>query len=118
MKKWSSRLFATVDWRRISWVSLGVLRNTPGLEADHEREAAPQTRLLAGEQVPNPDGKLRYFQPLRIEMYRKMLQLDSPQRANGQSLSLHGIQARVGAGLRLCAVCEKELGAQLDPASV
>ena len=65
-------IFATVDWRRISWLSLGVLRQTPGLKRTM-RERFPRTELLTGEQVPCPDGKLRYFQPLRVEMYRKML---------------------------------------------
>ncbi len=64
--------FATVDWRRISWLSMGVLRNTPGLKRTM-RDRFPSTRLLTGEQVLCPDGKLRYFQPLRVEMYRKML---------------------------------------------
>jgi spore photoproduct lyase len=64
--------FATVNWRRISWLSLGVLRNTPGLKRTM-RIRFPGSRLLTGEQVLCPDGKLRYFQPLRVEMYRKML---------------------------------------------
>ena len=64
--------FATVDWRRISWLSMGVLRTTPGLKRTM-RDRFPRTHLLTGEQVLCPDGKLRYFQPLRVEMYRKML---------------------------------------------
>ena len=64
--------FATVNWRRISWLSMGVLRNTPGLKRTM-RNRFPGSRLLTGEQVLCPDGKLRYFQPLRVEMYRKML---------------------------------------------
>lgn len=66
------RTFATVDWRRVSWLSLGVLRNTPGLKRTM-RERFPRTELLTGEQVLCPDGKFRYFQPLRVEMYRKMV---------------------------------------------
>jgi spore photoproduct lyase len=64
--------FATIDWRRLSWLSMGVLRTTPTLKRTM-RERFPRTRLVTGEQVLCPDGKLRYFQPLRIEMYRKML---------------------------------------------
>jgi spore photoproduct lyase len=30
--------------------------------------------ILSGEQIPCPDGKMRYFQPLRVAMYRKMRQ--------------------------------------------
>jgi len=57
-------MFATIDWKRLSWLSLGVLRNTPGLKRAM-RERFPGTQLLTGEQVLCPDGKLRYFQPLR-----------------------------------------------------
>jgi DNA repair photolyase len=65
-------VFATIDWRRLSWLSLGVLRQTAGLKR-MMRQRFPQTELLTGEQVLCPDGKLRYFQPLRVEMYRKMV---------------------------------------------
>ena len=64
-------IFASVDWRRISWLSLGVLRQTPGLRRTMG-ERFPRTKLLTGEQVSCPDGKFRYFQPLRVAMYRKM----------------------------------------------
>ena len=66
------RIFAAVDYRRIAWVSMGVLRNTPALKRTM-RARFPETRLLSGEQVLCPDGKMRYFQPLRVGMYRKML---------------------------------------------
>ena len=71
-KRMLDQTFATVNWRRISWLSMGVLRNTPGLKRTM-RNRFPGSRLLTGEQVLCPDGKLRYFQPLRVEMYRKML---------------------------------------------
>jgi spore photoproduct lyase len=66
------KVFATVDHRRVAWLSMGVLRNTPRLKRAM-RERFPSTQLLSGEQVLCPDGKMRYFQPLRVEMYRKML---------------------------------------------
>lgn len=66
------RIFAVVDHRRVAWLSMGVLRNTPGLKRIM-RERFPSTRILSGEQVFCPDGKMRYFQPLRVSMYRKML---------------------------------------------
>lgn len=66
------RIFATIDHRRIAWISMGVLRNTPALKRIM-RERFPSTGLLSGEQVLCPDGKMRYFQPLRVSMYRKML---------------------------------------------
>ncbi len=65
-------IFESIDWRGLSWLSLGVLRQTPSLKRIM-RQRFPQTELLGGEQVLCPDGKLRYFQPLRVEMYRKMV---------------------------------------------
>ena len=64
--------FSSVDWRRIAWLSMGVLRDTPSLKRII-RERFPRTQLLTGEQVLCPDGKLRYFQPMRVDIYRKML---------------------------------------------
>jgi spore photoproduct lyase len=64
--------FATVDWRRVSWLSMGVLRNTPELKRTI-RARFPGTHLLSGEQIPCADGKLRYFHALRVQMYRQML---------------------------------------------
>jgi spore photoproduct lyase len=65
------QLFAAVDWHKIAWISMGVLRNSHGLKRIM-RERFPKTQLLAAEQVFCPDRKLRYFQPLRVEMYRHM----------------------------------------------
>ncbi len=66
------KIFAVVDQGRVPFISMGVLRNTPALKRTM-RERFPSTRLLSGEQVLCPDGKMRYFQPLRVEIYRKML---------------------------------------------
>jgi spore photoproduct lyase len=68
----AERLFAAIDWRRIAWLSMGVLRITPALKRTM-RQRFSSTSLLTGEQVLCPDGKLRYFQPLRVAMYKKML---------------------------------------------
>jgi spore photoproduct lyase len=108
------QLFATVDWRRISWLSMGVLRNTPGLKRAM-RERLPRTRLLVAEQVPNPDGKLRYFQPLRIEMYRKML---GWIRGSAPTVKVYLCMESKHVWEQVFGYapsCEKELGAQLDP---
>jgi spore photoproduct lyase len=66
------RIFSVIDPRRVVWLSMGVLRNTPGLKRI-VRGRFPSTQILSGEQVLCPDGKMRYFQPLRVSMYRKML---------------------------------------------
>lgn len=66
------RIFRVIDPTRVAWASMGVLRNTLELKRIM-RQRFPASRLLSGEQVPCPDGKLRYFQPLRVTMYREML---------------------------------------------
>ena len=108
------QLFATIDWRRLSWLSMGVLRNTPGLKRAM-RERPTRTRLLTAEQVPNPDGKLRYFQPLRIEMYRRMLgwiRRSAPTVKVYLCMESKHVWQQV---FGYAPSCEKELGAQLDP---
>jgi spore photoproduct lyase len=108
------QLFATVDWRSISWLSMGVLRNTPGLKRAM-RERLPRTRLLTAEQQPNPDGKLRYFQPLRIAMYRKMLgwiRRSAPTVKVYLCMESKHVWEQV---FGYAPSCEKELGAQLGP---
>jgi len=67
------RTFACIDARRVAWLSMGVLRTTPSLKRIMRRRF-PDTRILSGEQILCPDGKMRYFQPLRVHMYRKMLE--------------------------------------------
>jgi spore photoproduct lyase len=55
----------------IAWISLGSLRFLPSLRRLIHRRF-PETRLAAGEMVLAPDGKLRYFKSLRVEMYGLM----------------------------------------------
>jgi len=62
---------ATVPADRLAWVSMGALRFSPGLRTK-VRARFPGTALLAGEQVPSADGKWRDFQPLRVDMYRRV----------------------------------------------
>ncbi len=106
------RLFATVDWRRVSWISMGVFRDTPGLKRVI-RERFPQSQLLAGEQVLCPDGKLRYFQPLRVAMYRKMLgwvRRHAPTVKTYLCMESRDVWQQV---FGFAPSCEKELGNQM-----
>ena len=107
-------IFATVDWRRVSWLSLGVLRETPGLKRVMRRRF-PQTRLLAGEQVLCPDGKLRYFQPQRIQMYRKMVQWIRRFAPTVQIYLCMESKEIWQQVFGFFPACEKELGNQLAP---
>ncbi|MGH7827512.1 MAG: radical SAM protein [Candidatus Binatia bacterium] len=107
-------LFAAVDWRKISWLSLGVLRNTPGLKRTM-RKRFSKTQLLTGEQVLCPDGKLRYFQPLRVEMYREMvrwIRRAAPTVKIYLCMESKEVWQQV---FGFAPSCEKELGNQMAP---
>jgi spore photoproduct lyase len=62
---------ASVDVKRIAWVSLGSLRLTPRLE-QIIRERGTAGRVLASERVPGTDGKSRVWRGLRERMYRML----------------------------------------------
>lgn len=64
-------LFRRVDPDRVCWISLGCLRFTPHLK-DIVRQRFPRSVIPYGEFVPGNHGKLRYFRPIRDEMYGKM----------------------------------------------
>ena len=66
------QLFSAVDADAIAWISLGGLR-MPLTQRDLMRERFPHSRLVQGELVPAADGKLRYFKPIRLELYRHLL---------------------------------------------
>ncbi len=60
-----------MDPKGIIWISLGCLRYMPLLKGII-RKRHPRTHILDGEFVPGIDGKMRYFKPIRIDMYRFM----------------------------------------------
>ncbi len=67
------RLFEVVDARRIVWISLGALR-FPAQQKQVIRRRFPRSTLLDGELILAPDAKLRYFKPLRVQMYKQLSQ--------------------------------------------
>jgi spore photoproduct lyase len=64
-------ILGAVNPQKIAWISLGALRFTPHLR-DSIRKHYPESKLPYGEFVPGHHWKLRYFRPIREEMYRKM----------------------------------------------
>ncbi len=63
--------FRLVDPGGVVWVSLGCLRFTRHLK-ELVQARVPRSKIPLGEFVPGHHGKLRYFRPLREEMYAKM----------------------------------------------
>jgi spore photoproduct lyase len=66
------RVFQSVDPGNIVWISLGTMRFMPGLKTVIEQRFA-DSAIACGEFVKGMDGKFRYFKPLRIAMYRRMI---------------------------------------------
>jgi spore photoproduct lyase len=67
-----AQVFHTLPPEEVTYMSMGSLRFPPALK-DVVRERFPKNRLMYAELVPGADGKMRYFKPLRTEMYTKML---------------------------------------------
>lgn len=67
------RLFASVTPDSIVWISLGTFRFPPALKPVIQ-ERFPHSKIIYGEFVPGLDGKMRYFKPLRIALYRRMVE--------------------------------------------
>jgi spore photoproduct lyase len=66
------QVFAALPPSEITYMSLGSLRFAPALKKVVQ-ERFPKSRLMVAELFPGADGKMRYFKPLRTEMYAKML---------------------------------------------
>jgi len=65
-------ILSAVNPDNVAYISLGALRFTPHLR-ELVRRRYPESRVPYGEFVPGHHGKLRYFRPIRQEMYRKMI---------------------------------------------
>jgi len=65
-------IFRFVDPDRIVWISLGALRFPPHL-IDYVKTRFPESKIPFGEFFPGHHGKVRYFRPIREEMYRNMI---------------------------------------------
>jgi spore photoproduct lyase len=66
------KLAANIDPGAIVWISLGAFRCMPSLKTILHRRF-PESEILHGELISGLDGKLRYYKPLRIEMYRNLV---------------------------------------------
>jgi spore photoproduct lyase len=65
-------VFKYLDPGAITTLSMGSLRFAPALKPV-VRSRFPKSRIMAAELFPGADGKMRYFKPLRIEMYRHLI---------------------------------------------
>jgi len=59
------------DTSKIAWVSLGCFRSNPALKT-RLKQFDEHLPLFSDEMITGDDGKIRYFRPLRVEVYRVM----------------------------------------------
>jgi spore photoproduct lyase len=67
------QLFEQVSPENITWISLGTFRFMPSLKPIITRRF-PRSKIVYGEFITGLDNKMRYFKPLRIALYRQMVQ--------------------------------------------
>jgi len=68
------QIFCVLKPQNIAWISLGTFRYTPELKNMIEYNY-PESNLLNDEFIENQDKKYRYFKPLRIKLYKKIISL-------------------------------------------
>jgi spore photoproduct lyase len=67
------RLYSQVSAGNIVWISLGTLRFPPSIKTVIQ-ERFPDSKIIYEEFIKGSDGKMRYFKPLRINLYRKVVE--------------------------------------------
>jgi spore photoproduct lyase len=65
-------IFEHISPENIVWVSLGTFRFMPELKSIIQNRFT-QSKIIYGEFITGLDGKMRYFKPLRIALYQKMV---------------------------------------------
>jgi spore photoproduct lyase len=67
------QLFACVSAENIAWISLGSFRFMPSLKPVIQKRF-PGSKIIYGEFISGLDAKMRYFQPLRVRLYRNVVE--------------------------------------------
>lgn len=65
------QMFSYVSADNVVWISLGSFRFMPSLKPIIQQRF-PRSKIIYGEFITGTDGKMRYFKPLRIRLYRKV----------------------------------------------
>ncbi len=67
-------IFKEIPEEKIAWISLGCLRFMPALKPIMEKRF-PKSNLPLAEWITGMDGKMRYFKPRRIEIYKQAVEM-------------------------------------------
>ncbi len=73
-KKTIEMLDRYIEPKGVIWISLGSMRYMPRLKGII-RKRHPKSHVLDGEFIMGRDGKMRYFKPIRIELYSEINKL-------------------------------------------
>ncbi|MGD9052073.1 MAG: DNA photolyase, partial [Desulfobacterales bacterium] len=65
-------LFSRLSAENMVWISLGTLRFPPRVKPLIQKRF-PDSKIVYAEFIRGSDGKMRYFKPLRIDLYRKII---------------------------------------------
>jgi len=65
-------IFNHVSPENVVWISLGTFRFMPQLKTVIQKRFTNST-IIYGEQFPGLDEKIRYFKPLRIKIYKRLI---------------------------------------------
>jgi len=71
-RKTIHQLFQKISPNNTVWISLGTFRYMPSLKTTIQARF-PDSKIVYGEFITGLDGKMRYFKPLRIDLYRKIV---------------------------------------------
>lgn len=66
------QMIAAVSPESIVWISIGSFRYMPDLKPIIQ-ERFPESKIVYGEFITGLDNKMRYFKPLRLKLYQKMV---------------------------------------------
>jgi spore photoproduct lyase len=67
-----NELFRYAPHKSVVYISLGSFRFMPSLKQTVQTRF-PDSRIVYGEFIQGLDGKMRYFKPLRINLYKKIV---------------------------------------------
>ncbi len=65
-------IFSHISPENIVWISLGTFRFLPALKPIIEKRF-PSSCIVYEEFITGLDGKMRYFKPIRIKIYQKII---------------------------------------------
>ena len=66
------QLFSHISPDNVVWISLGTFRFMPSLKTIIQ-DRFSDSKIIYGEFITGLDGKMRYFKPIRIGLYRKIV---------------------------------------------